>query len=590
MASISEITNAASYRGDANLGGSSASGITIDSSPLQRLANFTYYRDRDLYETKQKEDAMAAKQIANIAAFDISTPLKEYSTVLKDQLAEIQNFTRENPDALVYSRSPKKFQELSEKVQKFQQARTAATSSDAIYNARKTAIDTEVDPAKRAIMQKELQLDVNDLFSSGVDQSLNQTLKSTPQIKIEDYQVPTVGQTKFQIIDQLPNSDIVNKITFTNPDDLRAKSEALVAGFGKQALDENAEWFKNLSPERQQIEREKNGLSGARRQQLTKVATNFNSALQSVKSANPSLNLNEGNVRTGIKIIDDNISWAKAINSQIGELNLLIADGKIKDPTGRVITEEFIPLNLEDGLSEAELVMMQTLQESKQPLYSIEKDIKSNDNAFQSETAAERARHNRATEATSRMNANSARISALGGGTAEDGTEFTGNEYDVIGATEPIIFKSGVTIKDGVAVDKNGSPYSTGDQYLVIPQDKLPASVSSILAKGGYNDDDELADAEYFDVRTKDGQIQAIRPSGGKWINRTSMETAQQKYDTEPAKGRKMEFGKRGQSGTTTKSEPTVKTLEPVPGFVEVKEVNGVKYGRTKSGEIKKIN
>lgn len=381
MATINEINSTSAYTGNPVLGGRVSGGINIDATPLQKLAQFNYYRDRDLWEQKLKDDAKAAEQIANLAAFDITSPLTGYRDALKNDLASIQDFVRQNPDALVYSKSPEKYQQLNEMINGFANKRKMATASDVIYNARKSNVEKEVDPLKRGVLQQELDLDVNDLFASGVDEAFNQTLKTAPEIKIEDYQIPTVPTTEYDVIDELPNSNITSTVKFINPDELRSRAEAAVSGFGQTALDENAEWFKSLPEERKQLERNKASLSGVQRRRIGKSAADFNSAMQQVLATNPEFNFATPN--TGIKIIDDNIAWVNSTNDQIDDLNIMVADGKIKDPTGRVISSPFAKINIADGLSESEIVMLQTLQQSKTPLYSIEKKTQQTDNAIQ---------------------------------------------------------------------------------------------------------------------------------------------------------------------------------------------------------------
>lgn len=69
-----------SYQGNAALGGKGAVGVTIDPTPLARLATFTYYRDRDMWEKKNADDKLAAEKVASLSAFDITSPLKPFSS------------------------------------------------------------------------------------------------------------------------------------------------------------------------------------------------------------------------------------------------------------------------------------------------------------------------------------------------------------------------------------------------------------------------------------------------------------------------------------------------------------------------------
>lgn len=386
MATIGQISQAAGYQGNAALGGEIDAGITIDPSPIQRLATFTYYRDRDLWEKKNADDKLAAQQIANLAAFDISSPLKPYYEDLKTELSDIQTFVRENPDALVYSRNPDKFRELNERINRFATKRKGATANDVLYNAAKSNINKIPDPRERDIKLRELDLKVDKLFENGLEPAYNNQLESSPEIKKSDFEIPVAGQTTRSFIMQLPNSDITTDVTYTDLDDLRAKSEILAAGGGEQ-IDTNADWFKRLSPEQQKLELEKNSLTSTKRAKLQELSVGFSTALEQWKQANPNIDLTTVDVSTLPNgILEDNIRSVKTVNDQIDQLNALVLEGQIKDPAGRVRTQPYAKINFEDGLSEAEIIMMKSIQESKTPLLSkVDKKIQQTDNAIQLE-------------------------------------------------------------------------------------------------------------------------------------------------------------------------------------------------------------
>lgn len=399
MATINEITSGASYRGDAALGGGLGTGITIDNSPMQRLATFMYYRDRDLWQQKIVEDKAAADQIANIAAFDISSPLKPYTEDLKSELGDIQSFIRENPDALVYSRNPGKFQELNEKINRFRTKRKGATANDVLYNAAKSAAEKIVDPRERDLKLRELSLKADKLFSNGLDNAYNTQLEYAPDLQPSDFEIPTVGLTTRSFIAQLPNSDVITDITYLDVEDGLAKAQLAVAG-GPAQVDVNSDWFKRLSPEEQKLELEKNTLTTAQRKNINEISVGFNNALQQWKAANPNVNLSEVDPNTiGSGIIEDNVRSIRNINDQIDQLNAFVLEGKIKDPAGRVRTKPYDKINFEDGLSEAEVALIKSLQNAKTPILSkVDKQIQQTDNAIQGQQLAETTRHNKAME------------------------------------------------------------------------------------------------------------------------------------------------------------------------------------------------
>lgn len=567
MATVNEITSAAGYTGSAQLGGGLGIGVTLDVTPMQRLANFTYYRDRDVWELKQKQDAEAAKAIANIAAFDIASPLTPYSNSLKSQLEDIQTFVRDNPDALVYSRNPKKFTLLNEKINKFSTLRQSATASDAVFNARKAAIDKEPDARKREVLRKELDLDVADHFKPGIDKTIGVTLKSAPELKLEEFQLPTPKITEYTVLDEAPDGTIRNKFKFQNLTQLKADSELLAAGLG--SIDEDAPWFKALSPERKVIEREKRGITAEQRQKIKKLSTDFNNLLTMYKQANPNVNLATiTGASTGDTLLD-NVKWANSINDQIDQLNALIKGGTLKDPTGRVITEQFEKFNLEDGLSEAEILMMQGIQKSATPLWSLDKEVVSNDNAIQRKKIQLDEAQSKRANGLGWFNAETDRLRLgmkkdangnwifVGANTAEIKT--SGNAFDEIGGTEEIVIAdiksnapTGDKIIDGIVYDKAGHK-KTGK--VTVTLSAIPANMVAALKSAGT----DLQGVEEFELVVKDGQINSIKPEDGNPVSRQAMENAQKKFDTERKGAEPLNWGR-------TLDKP-IKATVNVPGL-----------------------
>lgn len=395
MATIGDVTQAASYTGNAAIGGAIDAPIVIDPSPVQRFATFQYYSNQAKWQQKQIDDATAAKQIANISAYDINSPLTPYSDALKSKLKDIQDYTRANPNALVYGRDPQGYQELNKKINEFGNLRQSATASDAVYAANKNAIDTEPDLNKKSYLQSDLDTRVKELFDGGVSNAQNKILASSSPLKPDDFKIPEVQLTKYDAITQLPNSDVINEFTFINPKQGMANSELVAAGFNKPMLDENTEAFKRLSPERQELERQRNKLSGIQRQQILDTTNSFNSLLGEYKTANPDVDITQIKGSLDGNTLTDIIKSANGYNDQIKELNNLIAAGRSKDKTGKIITDQFDLINVQDGLSTAELIFMQSLQTSKSPIWSLNKNIQQTDNALQASAQAETAAYHR---------------------------------------------------------------------------------------------------------------------------------------------------------------------------------------------------
>ena len=392
MASVNEILGIDSYRGDPNAGNGFGTVVTIDPTPIQRFSTFKFYSDQAKWEQKNKDDANAAKQIADIAAYDINSPLTPYSDALKTKLKDIQEFTRQNPNALVYGRDPEGFQNLQKKINDFSNLRKSAAASDAIYAAGKTAIDVEPDLSKKTVMQKDLDIRVKELFDGGVDKAQQRILASTSPPKPDDYKTPAVKITSYDVLGKGDNEIYNTHYKFINKDQLDADAELTVAGFNKPALDETTPAFQALSPERQQLERDKSKISGLQRQNIVDLSNNFNNLLSQWKAAHPDQDITQIKGAPTGDTLTDNIKAANKYNDQIDQLNGLITAGKLKDPTGKVLTKLFTKYNLADGLSPAEIVSMHSLQASGDSIWDLTKTVTSTNDATEAQADATRRR------------------------------------------------------------------------------------------------------------------------------------------------------------------------------------------------------
>lgn len=402
MASVQDINQTSSYSGNANIGGAIDQAVVIDATPVQRYATFKFYSDQAKWQQKQIDDATAAKQIANISAYDINSPLTPYSDALKSKLKDIQDYTRANPNALVYGRDPQGYQELNKKINEFGNLRQSATASDAVYAANKNAIDTEPDLNKKSYLQADLDTRVKELFDGGVSNAQNKILASSSPLKPDDFKIPEAKITDYDALSVAPNETVNSKFKFIDPSLVLADAELTVAGFNKPPLDETSAAFKNLSPERQELERKRVAISTGQRQSILDTTKSFNSLLEEWKAAHPDQDITNIVGAPDGNTLLDNIKAANGYNEQIKQLNALIAGGKYKDPSGKVITKQFDTIHLEDGLSPAELVMMHTLQKSGRPIWSLDKTVQQTDNALQASQQAETRRHNIAGEGLDR--------------------------------------------------------------------------------------------------------------------------------------------------------------------------------------------
>lgn len=364
MADIRDIATGSIYTGNAALGGRRAPALMVDPAPFQRLGAFTYYRDRDRWQQKVAEDKEAALKLADITGYNPNSPFKQFNDDLKSELSDIQTFVRDNPDALVYSRNPEKFTELQQKINSFQNKRKGATANDILYEKVHADIEKIQDPQQRELRRRELNNKVDKLFSNGLDRAYNNTIDSLPDLKIADYEIPQASITKRSFLTIDPNNNIETTIEYIDPEFLMAQSE-LIAAQPQGTLDESSDFFQRLTPEEQVLERDRQKITGEKRRAMQKISADFNTMLEEWKQANPNVDINTVNPdELPDGTLENNIKAIRSINKQIDELNSHVAQGEIKDNFGVVRKAPYAKIDFANGLSEAEVISMTTLQRS----------------------------------------------------------------------------------------------------------------------------------------------------------------------------------------------------------------------------------
>lgn len=348
MATIGEISQGSQYQGNPALGGAIGVGVAIDPSPLQRLATFTYYRDRDLWEKKQKEDALAAEKIAMMTAFDINSPLKPYAEDLKKGLDEYQTYVRDNPDSLTYSRSPEKFQKREEILGRLVNKRKRATVNDVLYNRDKSAAELEPNAAKRQAKLELLDINANDLFVNGVDDAYNKQYRSAAEIKPDDYNIGKIPTTDIFTITRNANDTEIKGKTYGDMDRLDALIEGEYLGLAKESVANTPEFQQMNESEKKRALAEEKIRTGSLRG-LDNTATVVNSLVkQFTDKLGENINVDQipESELSKAGSVGGYIRLAKKFNQQVREIN---------SDTGRAFAE----INVVDGASPTELMKLE---------------------------------------------------------------------------------------------------------------------------------------------------------------------------------------------------------------------------------------
>ncbi len=128
-----------------------------------------------------------------------------------------------------------------------------------------------------------------------------------------------------------------------------------------------------------------------------------------------------------------------------------------------------------------------------------------------------------------------------------------GNLLDTFGTVQSMSAGKGVKLKSGVFSDKDGNPYTGTVDF---DRKDVPSAIYGALKAAGM-DAKHLDNSKKFTAIIKDGRIQALKDDKLGLIDRQMIENAQLKYNTEPQKGRQMQFGSGSSSNTTPAVKPT---------------------------------
>lgn len=242
MATINEITNAATYTGNADLGGGSFGVIKIDPAPLQDLAKYTMLYNKAEYDQRQKDVDAKAKELADLTSLDLNAAIPKDR---KDLLDEYNGIVKEASD---YARNiPKTQQEKLDRDLKFKdRVRTltdkikGANARSIVYKATQDLISKETNTAYKEYLKKELETKANstDVFTplTGIDQYdiAPVETKAPPRIKIDVTN---------------PGDNMIVQRDFDLPDMKALNSQAsyLAIGLDKLAADPNSPGFEAQS-------------------------------------------------------------------------------------------------------------------------------------------------------------------------------------------------------------------------------------------------------------------------------------------------------------------------------------------------------
>ena len=441
MASVQEIIAINSRQGNSEKGGSQTYGITIDASPFQRLAEYTYLDNVQKQKDKVAKDQQIATEMGKVMALDPNSTNKELYEALNKQAEEINYLIKNNKDIFDYNKNPAGNVKMKELVGKFAANREKATAFDVLNNSAETAISAlppEQQVSARQVLENKRKIALvggaDNFFKTGT-----QLETGIMDFKKEDYTVPKLSKLSYITVDIGGDNNFENKISIVDINGARAKAAEKWLGLTDSFVPEE-----NPNNDEKIALRNKNGLIYSKAKNKNKYSdetlAKMNSLISEYRQKKAALDASPVGpepTKTAQMIAID------AVNQNITATNSALDEIRRNSPNLQVPKYDLI--NYDDEITGEELILAETLTgQGAETFLSRERTAKFTGN----ETAAA---NNKMDNAVQWYNAKTSRITATRPTTTnpQTGEIETQSAYDSIVGT----IASTVNGKDGAPLE-----------------------------------------------------------------------------------------------------------------------------------------
>lgn len=373
--------NLSNYTGNAALGGGVIDPVKIDTKPLEQLAQYTMLYNKAEYDQRQKDAEAAAKEIADATKYDLNTSIPKDAKIVQDKYNALQEYLRNNPDAVNY-RNQEKWAEYKRLRNDLEQDLSSAKARSILHMSRKEEIAKETNPELKKLMEEELERDIQNT-------DIRTPLPHSQKYEVKMPEIPKGVQVQFDVFKKGANQDF--KRDFTLFDVKKARQDANVFAMGlddatrssrkiiKQTTDDRgliSVVFEENGQEKaldflskEEFDREFNpsGASSARTAIALKNnfwvqgANTFNAAIGQYKNADGSID------ETKIKgLSKELLGLIKKTNDYLETKASEIKAGVYTDNMGKTVSfgngmldeDDYQPINWQDGISPDELALV----------------------------------------------------------------------------------------------------------------------------------------------------------------------------------------------------------------------------------------
>ena len=507
MATVQEILAINNRQGDAAKGGGNSIGITIDQTPFNRLAEYTYLDNVQKQKDKVIKDQEIAGEMGKAMALDPNSTNKELYEALNKKKEEINYLIKNNKDVFDYNKNPSANIKLKELLGEFTANRTKASAFDVLNNSTSTEIG-KLPPEQQVAAQKVLENKRKIALNGGADNFFKTGVQLDTGImdfKPKDFKFPKIAKLEYTTVDIGGDNNFSNEAKVIDVNAARAKAEQIWLGLQQDDFvpqpNPNKDPKIDLQNENARINSEAVNAGGKGKYNDQTVAK-MNTLIEEYKQKKSEWDANpvpgKEPQKTSQMIAID------AINKDIIGANAALAKARLKDPTLKVPNFEVI--NYEDGLSGPELIMLETLSSQEGNFIEFTKKATNTGNATTRAgqlTTAATADKDRAERKAARIAKGQPPLPA--GGAEEKGNIIYSINSPVSGKEEKY---KGAKIIQGILRDKNGA-LITNQVEMDIPAGKTGAYIQEWYKK--YN---TLTKGEGGEVQVTNGIIKAKFENG----------------------------------------------------------------------------
>lgn len=553
MSVTSEINSSALYLGDKNLGGFAPSAIDIDTTPLADLAKYTMLYNKAEYDQRQKDAEKRALELVSIAQFDFAAIDEKWRTPIAEKMNELTAFIRKNNnDVFNYQKNPDAYLEYQQKKADLNEAVLSGKANQVLLELRKTGVAAETNLKMKKVKEDEMNRDK-------AKTTLFDKMPIEDKYDIKFTELAKNQQLSFDAVERNPNDNTVRnyKVTdmgFINAQANLAKFEDLLP-----TLDKESDLFKNATQE------QKDRMVGEddRRKAFEKSGYIKMAEIAQDIVNNPKY-LVDGKVSIELLKKDPNTAnlagMVISINEKLSADKARIKSGVFSDKRGNKIIfdnvlikeSDYEPINIEDGISAAEITKMMMISQAPAAVETTK--IQETDDAIQNRNidATLRGQDMDSTDKAAQRALTRegwARTASGGKGkTAGAATDTEGNDFDNISNHEYTDAK----IVDGILLNNDGSVYTGTAQ---VPIDKVPKSILNTIKQFDKDDGYFIKDnngKQFVIFNVVDGKFERVQTKVGGNVTRKNQISGQRSVD----KGRKDEtqdaFGANSDNSVNT--------------------------------------